>query len=163
MARLDNQNVYIKEQSYDRFYPLSRGDIIESNRHNGGTGCVYRISNISRSQGGTPFISLDNPNSSIFSSCSTFKTLSATPENVEPTDKTLHMHLHNNLYIYCIPHKYTIHTIGSIMYPLRGGKSTPKGPQPSDKRVVVKGQKRVVYVGPKGGRYIKSKGKFVRI
>ena len=41
--------------------------------------------------------------------------------------------------------------------------SKPKGPQPSAKRIIVDGRKRVVYVGPKGGKYIKKNGKFVRI
>lgn len=39
----------------------------------------------------------------------------------------------------------------------------PKGPQPSAQRVVVNGQKRVVYLGPKGGKYIKKGGEFVRL
>ena len=38
-----------------------------------------------------------------------------------------------------------------------------KGPQPSAQRVVVNGQKRVVYLGPKGGKYIKKGGEFVRL
>jgi len=42
-------------------------------------------------------------------------------------------------------------------------KAKSKGPQPSAERVVVKGRNRVVYVGPKGGRYIKRDGKFVRL
>jgi len=45
----------------------------------------------------------------------------------------------------------------------KSASAKPKGPQPSAERVVVKGQKRIVYVGPKGGKYIKSKGEFVRI
>ena len=39
----------------------------------------------------------------------------------------------------------------------------PKAPQPSAKRVVVDGRKRVVYVGPRGGQYVKRDGKFVRV
>lgn len=35
--------------------------------------------------------------------------------------------------------------------------------QPSAKRVVVDGRKRVVYLGPRGGQYVKRDGKFVRI
>lgn len=42
-----------------------------------------------------------------------------------------------------------------------GGRKS--NPTPSKERVTIEGKKRVVYVGPKGGRYIKSKGKFVRI
>jgi len=51
----------------------------------------------------------------------------------------------------------------------RGGKrksaakSKSAAPKPSAERVLVKGRKRVVYVGPKGGKYIKSKGEFVRL
>ena len=41
---------------------------------------------------------------------------------------------------------------------------TAKCPQPSADRVKdSKGRNHIVYVGPKGGRYIKSKGKFVRL
>jgi hypothetical protein len=41
----------------------------------------------------------------------------------------------------------------------RGGKSKPKCPQPSAERVKdSKGRNRVVYVGPKGGKYIKKDG-----
>lgn len=39
----------------------------------------------------------------------------------------------------------------------------PKGPQPSAKRIVVDGRKRVVYLGPRGGQYVKRDGKFVRV
>jgi len=42
-----------------------------------------------------------------------------------------------------------------------GGRKS--NPTPSKERVTIEGKKRVIYVGPKGGRYIKSKGKFVRI
>jgi hypothetical protein len=42
-----------------------------------------------------------------------------------------------------------------------GGRKS--NPTPSKERVTIEGKKRVVYVGPKGGRYIKSKGKFIRI
>jgi len=49
----------------------------------------------------------------------------------------------------------------------KASKSKPaavaKGPKPSAERVQVKGRSRVVYVGPKGGKYIKSKGEFVRL
>jgi len=41
--------------------------------------------------------------------------------------------------------------------------SAAKGPQPTDERVLVKGRTRVVYKGPKGGKYIKKDGKFVRL
>ena len=43
-----------------------------------------------------------------------------------------------------------------------GGCKTP-APKPSANRVVVHGKSRVVYLGPRGGRYIKRGGKFVRI
>lgn len=33
----------------------------------------------------------------------------------------------------------------------------------TNERVIVKGRSRVVYIGPKGGRYIKTMGKFVRL
>ena len=38
-----------------------------------------------------------------------------------------------------------------------------KGPQPTDERVVFAGRNHVVYMGPRGGRYVKSKGKLVRL
>jgi len=41
--------------------------------------------------------------------------------------------------------------------------SAAKGPQPTDERVLVKGRTRVVYKGPKGGKYIKKDGMFVRL
>jgi len=54
-----------------------------------------------------------------------------------------------------------------LMCPPKGGKFTPKAakcPQPSADRVKdSKGRNRIVYVGPKGGKYIKKDGKFVRL
>jgi hypothetical protein len=49
--------------------------------------------------------------------------------------------------------------------PSDGGKRKPmpNGVKPSTERVIVNGRKRTVYVGPKGGRYIKRDGKFVRL
>jgi hypothetical protein len=38
-----------------------------------------------------------------------------------------------------------------------------KGPRPTDERVVFAGRNHVVYMGPRGGRYVKSKGKLVRL
>ena len=49
----------------------------------------------------------------------------------------------------------------------QGGKSKKdgkaKGPVASDKRVTIDGKKRVVYVGSRGGKYIKKGGTFVRL
>jgi len=40
----------------------------------------------------------------------------------------------------------------------------PCGPQPSNERIKdAKGRNRVVYIGPRGGRYIRNDGKFIRV
>jgi len=44
----------------------------------------------------------------------------------------------------------------------QGGKRLA-AKKPTSKRVMIDGKNRTVYVGPKGGEYIKSKGKFVSI
>jgi len=43
------------------------------------------------------------------------------------------------------------------------GGSKSKTPQPSANRVVVHGRNRIVYIGPRGGKYIKKDGSFVPI
>jgi len=47
----------------------------------------------------------------------------------------------------------------------RGGKRIKRksSPQATSERVRIKNRERIVYVGPKGGRYIKSKGEYKRI
>ena len=49
----------------------------------------------------------------------------------------------------------------SYAWPTQGGKA--KSPVASDKRVTIDGKKRVVYVGSRGGTYIKKDGTFVRV
>jgi hypothetical protein len=44
-----------------------------------------------------------------------------------------------------------------------GGQSRPSCPRATSERVQIAGRDRVVYVGPRGGRYIKSKGAYVRV
>ena len=46
---------------------------------------------------------------------------------------------------------------------LMGGQSRPSCPRATCERVQIAGRDRVVYVGPRGGRYIKSKGAYVRV
>jgi len=46
---------------------------------------------------------------------------------------------------------------------IQGGQSRPSCPRATSERVQIAGRDRVVYVGPRGGRYIKSKGVYVRV
>jgi hypothetical protein len=46
---------------------------------------------------------------------------------------------------------------------IMGGQSRPSCPRATSERVKIAGRDRVVYVGPRGGRYIKSKGAYVRV
>jgi len=50
---------------------------------------------------------------------------------------------------------------GSPMQPQRGGNRS--SPRPTAERVLHSGRHHIVYLGPRGGRYIKKKGVFVRL
>jgi hypothetical protein len=45
----------------------------------------------------------------------------------------------------------------------KGGGKLPSSPQKTGKRVTIAGKSRVVYVGKRGGQYIKQGGQFVRL
>lgn len=153
-----NQNAQVYT-TIDKTVTLDRGDIIQSNE----TECQYIIFNI---QMGNPQILKVSgllPNGTrlnpgflgLFTKCADYQDIPTSP-------------IGDGKFI--LPSGYTLVSKADGS-PVVGGKSRakpvaaskPKGPQPSAERVTVKGRNRIVYVGPKGGRYIKSKGEFVRL
>ena len=172
-ARPIDTNIYIK---HNGVFPLSDGDIVQSSE----TKCYYSIEIKRPDSLGRPVLTMSTWNlNGYLTTCGGWtgtKFFRHTPDNSDNSDSLYYDNLEGKFFI---PQRY----IGNNLQAWRltqgwntlqrtlGGKprakpmaaSKPNGPPPSAERVTVKGRNRIVYVGSKGGRYIKSKGEFVRL
>ena len=150
MARVDS--FYIKGTD-GKIYELASGDEVFSTTSR----CYYSVNIVTNNEspyGKILYLHNTQKNGTI-TTCgglSGFKRFSATDNNLI---------FENGRYF--IPNNYKEVLLRWIWHGVWSGGKAAKYPQPSAERVVVKGRNRIVYVGPKGGRYIKSKGKFVRL